>query len=539
MVNLLIRAGAIYSMAPDRAVYRTIAIQNDRILALSASIKSFEDAGQAPHVIDDPSLIVLPAFIDTHNHLLEAARNGMLLPAQGAGSLADFLELIRRRAAITPKDSWIQTSNSWHEQNLREKRLPTALELDQATSDHPVLVRRGGHMAVANSLALKISGLNSNTPDSPGGKLGRFPDGSLNGMLEGGAQYQFIHVPPPPMEEQVSALEESCRTFNAAGIGTLRDPVVSPEGTRIYQAAADGGRLSLRCHPMLLVSPTGSVADRIERINEFGIRSGSGDDRLRVWGLKFVLDGGPEGGALDEPYATDASFRGHLNWSPDEMFTVMNAAVKNGWRIGTHAIGDRAVRTLLDVYERVLSSNSALPGGTLVIEHAFLAEKAQRARAIKMGVAITVQHALLYALADSLVKLWGPERTRQVMPVKSWIEEGAQVSAGTDYPISFFEPIQTIWGMVTRQTAGGGVQGPEHAVDRYAALELSTVAGARLLCQAGRLGSLESGKLADIVAFRSDPLTCPLAQLRDLKPVFTMVGGRAVHDPDNMLGQAR
>lgn len=465
--DLLIRAGAIYSMAPDRAVYRSIVLRNDCIVALSPTPEGLDGLiASETRIVDDSSITLLPAFIDTHNHLLEATRNRALVPVENARSLAEFLELIRRRARETPKGRWIQTSNAWHEQNLAEKRLPTAPELDQAASDHPVLVRRGGHMAVANSLALKLSRVSETTPDPPGGRLGRFPDGRLDGILEGGAQYQFIHVPPLPLEEQVAALEESCRMFNAAGIGTVRDPVVAPEGMRLYQAAEEQGHLSCRCAIMLLISPTGTVAERIAKIDGFALRSGFGNDWLKVWGLKFVLDGGPEGGVLDEPYSGDPSFTGHLNWDPDEMFAVMSAGVERGWRIGTHAIGDRAVRTLLDVYERLLVSNPRITAGTLVIEHAFLADKTQRTRAIRLGVAITVQHALLYALGTSLVKLWGPERTRRVMPVKSCLYEGAMISAGTDYPIGFYEPLRTLWGMVTRQTAGVGIQGPEYAVDR-------------------------------------------------------------------------
>ena len=115
------------------------------------------------------------------------------------------------------------------------------------------------------------------------------------------------------------------------------------------------------------------------------MRSGFGNERVKVWGLKFVMDGGPEGGALDEPYVTDASFRGHLNWDPEEMFAVMTAAVQRGWRVATHAIGDRAVRTVLDIYERVIASSPHLPAGMFVLEHAFLADQARRARAVSLA----------------------------------------------------------------------------------------------------------------------------------------------------------
>jgi len=337
------------------------------------------------------------------------------------------------------------------------------------------------------------------------------------------------------IDEQIAGVEQSCRRFTAAGIGTVRDPVVSPDGMRLYQAAAERGRLSLRVRPMLLIAASGSVAQRIAQIDGFAMRSGFGNDWLNVWGLKFVMDGGPEGGALDQPYVTDPSFNGHLNWDPEEMFSVMTAAVERGWRVGTHAIGDRAVRTVLDVYKRIWSANPHVPPGTFAIEHAFLANETQRARAIVMGVHITVQHALLHALGGSLLRLWGPDRTRQIMPVKAWLDEGANVSAGSDYPIGFFEPMRTVWGMVTRQTEAVGIQGPEFVVDRETALRLATVAGAQLSGDGMRLGPLAAGRLADLVAFRGDPMTCDVDRLADLKPVITIVDGQAVFDSEGLF----
>jgi predicted amidohydrolase YtcJ len=374
--HVLIRSARIYTMSPERAMLSAIAIRGDSIVALSHAANGLDGlVTPDTHVIDDPTLTWLPAFHDTHNHLLEATRNATLVPLNRAQTIAEIIALIHDQASRTPKGRWIQTSNAWHEQKLAEGRLPTAQELDQATRDHPVLLRRGGHMAVLNSLGLDSSGISAATPDPPGGRLGRLPDGTLDGMLEGGAQYVLVHVPPLPIDEQVAGVEQTCRLFTASGIATVRDPVVSPEGMRLYQAAAESCRLTLRVRPMLLVSPSGSVAQRIAQIDGFAMRSGFGNDRVKVWGLKFVMDGGPEGGALDQPYVNDPSFTGHLNWDPDDMFAVMNAAVQRGWRVGTHAIGDRAVRTVLDIYERIISTTPDVRAGTFAIEHAFLADK--------------------------------------------------------------------------------------------------------------------------------------------------------------------
>ena len=184
LADLLIRAGAIYSMAPNRAVYQAIAIRDEWIVAASEDPHGLDGLISAgTHVLDAPDLTILPAFEDTHNHLILAAQNMSLVPVDRAHTLAEFIDLIRQRAAQTPPGSWIQTSAAWHEVNLVEGRLPTAPELDEATRDHPVLVRRGGHVVVANTLALTLGGITRETADPPGGTILRFPEGTPTGVL--------------------------------------------------------------------------------------------------------------------------------------------------------------------------------------------------------------------------------------------------------------------------------------------------------------------------------------------------------------------
>jgi predicted amidohydrolase YtcJ len=184
LADLLIRAGAIYSMGQDRAVYLAIAIRDEWIVAMSQDLHGLDGLINAgTRVLDAPDLAILPAFEDTHNHLILAAQNMGLVPVDRAQTLAEFIDLIRQRAAQTPSGTWIQTSAAWHEVNLVEGHLPTAPELDEATRDHPVVVRRGGHVVVANSLALTLGGITRETPDPPGGTIVRFPDGTPTGVL--------------------------------------------------------------------------------------------------------------------------------------------------------------------------------------------------------------------------------------------------------------------------------------------------------------------------------------------------------------------
>jgi predicted amidohydrolase YtcJ len=310
--------------------------------------------------------------------------------------------------------------------------------------------------------------------------------------------------------------------------------MVSVDDLLAYQDAWEQGLLKVRVRPMIRVGNELSGDQAVALVRGLGVRSGFGDDWLRLWGLKFVMDGGVEGGALEQPYANDPAHSGHLNWDPKVMTRVCIEAVRRGWRIGTHAAGDRAVRTVLDVYEGVIATTGALPPWTLIIEHALLNDERQRERAVRGGFGITVQHALLWNMGSEMLVTWGPERTREVNPLDQWLAAGASLAAGTDI-VRPFNPLINVWGMATRGTKAAGVQGPEHAIDVASAIELYTLGTARLNGEADRLGSITPGKLADLVAYPADPLTIDIEELPQLAPAFTIVGGRAVHDADGRL----
>jgi predicted amidohydrolase YtcJ len=333
-------------------------------------------------------------------------------------------------------------------------------------------------------------------------------------------------IPPLSREALITNLEGASRALAEVGLGAVRDPIVVPADIALYHEAAESNRLAVRCRLMPLVMPTRDLEEARTSIDAYDAQRARDNDFVRIWGLKLVMDGGAEGAALDAPYANDPFFSGHLNWDPEVMTEVVDLALSRGFRVGTHCCGDRAVRTVLDCYERAFRHHPGLAPGSLALEHAFLADRTQRARAISMGVHVTVQHPLLYALGAQLLEYWGPARTGQVMPVKAWLGEGAVLSAGTDYPVGSFDPIESIWGMVTRQTKTNGVQGPEYAIDVRTAIDLYTAGGVALDGEGATRGTLEPGKLADMVAYREDPFVCRVDALRSLQACLTLVGGR-------------
>ena len=319
-------------------------------------------------------------------------------------------------------------------------------------------------------------------------------------------------------------------------MGTIREAMITVDELLDYQDAADRGLLNVRVRPMLRVGSELTEEAAIALIDGLGARSGFGDERLRIWGLKFVLDGGVEGAAMEQPYANDPGNSGHLNWDPAVMTRVCTEAARRGWRIGTHAVGDRAVRTLLEVYEAVVAEVGPLPPWTLVIEHALVSDAALRDRAVRGGFGVTVQYPLLWNMASEMLDTWGPERTQRVTPLNQWVAAGADLAAGTDI-VRPFNPMTNVWGMVTRGTKSAGIQGPEHAISAGTALELYTTGTAALNHEQDRLGSVTPGKLADLVAYPLDPLAADPDDLPELTPAFTIVGGRATHDPGKRLAR--
>jgi predicted amidohydrolase YtcJ len=535
-LDYLIKAGTIHSMTGE--TYRAIGVRGPEIVAVSAEPAGLDDlAGHDTAVVDAGDLTLLPAFADSHEHLMEASRNTLLVPVDKARSIAEFTRMVTDAAQAAPPGQWILTSMGWHESNLAENRLPTLAELDAAAPDHPVLARRGGHLAVVNSAALRAASVSADTPDPPGGKIGRLADGSRDGVLEGGAVYQVAAYAPGPGRAQLAGALGTCSAAYAAlGVGTIREAMITSDELLAYQDAWEQGLLNVRARPMIRVGAELSAEQAIALIRGLGARSGFGDDWLRIWGLKFVLDGGVEGGALEQPYADDPANSGHLNWDPAALTRVCTEAARRGWRVGTHAAGDRAVRTLLDVYESVLAETGPLPPWTLVIEHALLSDPDQRERAVHGGFGITVQHALLWNMGSEMLHTWGPDRTARVNPLDEWLAAGASLAAGTDI-VRPFNPMTNVWGMVTRGTKTAGIQGPEHAIDVATALRLYTLGTAGLNGDSDRLGSITPGKLADLAGYPADPMTADPDDLAGLIPEFTVVGGRPVHDPDKRLAR--
>jgi len=539
--DLIVVASTVHAMADDTAAadigpVTALAVRGGRIAATAGpdGARDLLAAWRGPGtvVLDDPGLVVLPAFVDTHNHLMLAAQNILGVPVSQAADIPGLVRLIKERAARTPPGQWIRTAADWHELRLAERRLPTAVELDEATTDHPVLLQRGGHNGVLNSAGLRLAGIGRDTPDLDGGFIDRDAAGDPRGWVQDAALELAQRVLPPlPDRELIGGLGRASASYAADGIGTVRDAAVTPAQWHAYVHAQAGGQLTVRSHAMIMstqavIAAAGSVDAYLDSLEEQGIKPGAGDGLLRVWGLKFVLDGGVEAAAMTRPYHDRPGYLGELMWDREALAAALAACARRGWPVGTHAMGDLAVATLLDAIGDARARVPDVPAGMFVVEHGGLIA-GRVAQAVSLGVHVTVQQALLDGLAPAFLAAWGADRTAALFPWRELADAGAWVSAGTDHPIGPLRPLRAVAGMTTRATPAGTL-GPEHAITRQEALRLYTVAGARFL-GGETAGALVVGAPADLVAFPADPFTCPGEQLPGLSPAVTVIDGRLAH----------
>jgi hypothetical protein len=534
--DLIVAPGTVHTLADGAAPVAALAIRDGKIAATAGpeGRRELLAAWRGPGtvVLDDQGLVVLPAFVDTHNHLMLAAQNILGVPVSQAADIPGLTRLIRERAAHTPPGQWIRTAADWHELALAERRLPTAAELDEATTDHPVLVQRGGHNGVLNSAGLRLAGIGRETPDLEGGFIDRDAAGNPRGWVQDAALELAQHATPPlPEQALISGLAQASAGYAANGLAAVRDPAVTPPQWHAYVRAQAAGQLSVRSHAMMITTPAaiaaaGSVDAYLDSLEGQGIKPGAGEGLLRAWGLKFVLDGGVEAAAMTRPYADRPGYLGELMWDKGDLAAALATCARRGWPVGTHAMGDQAVATLLDAIADARARVAGAPAGMLVVEHGGLIA-GHIARAAGLGVHVTVQQALLDGLAPAFLAAWGKDRTAALFPWRGLVDAGAWISAGTDHPIGPLSPLRAVGGMTTRSTPAG-VLGPEHAISREEALRLYTVAGARFL-GGETAGALVPGAPADLVAYPADPFTCPGDQLAALSPAATVIAGRIAY----------
>jgi predicted amidohydrolase YtcJ len=441
---------------------------------------------------------------------------------------------VRRAAKDAPPGKPIVSNNDWHEAQLKEQRLPTAAELDQAAPVNPVVLVRGGHEYILNSVALRLWNISEFTPSPAGGEIGKGADGELNGELVDNAR-RLVTLPAAPAVGLANVLATQ-RKLNAYGITSVRIPGSYRgdfyQGLDAMLEARKAGALTLRFN---LYLPGIGVRD-VERMREILSRSplgqDEGDEWVRVGGVKLLVDGGFEGGHMSKPFVGELGRGGAyygITVVPSEPYTaIVRFLNAGGWRVTTHAVGDAALDEVLDAYEAANADHSIV-GRRWAVEHLFVSRPDQIERLKKLDVALSVQDHL-YLAAPSLKKYLGAERASQITPVKTYLDQGFLVVGGTDSPVVPFNPFWEFYHFLTRDTITDGVYGAnERVASRIDLLRMITINYALLTGEADIKGSIEPGKLADFAVLSGDLLTMPEGEIPRTKALSTYVAGREVY----------
>lgn len=539
--------GVIITMWSTHPVVEAVAIQGDRFGNVGTDKDVLRMAGPATVKVDLHGECVLPGLIDSHCHPMEAALSERESQAPPLHSIADIQNYVRHRAAKLRAQHVILVPHVFVTR-LRERRYPTRAELDAAAADRPVIVDNG-YASVLNSAALKEVGISSNTPQPADGKIIKDAQGRPTGLVLGapGLLAPLRATPPATPQDRLWALQTMLHHYNEVGITSIIDRAEGPPGFRAYQQLDREGKLTARCYVTYVIDAQGTPADVRNSILRIPFATGWGDDWYRVGTLKTFADGGICIGTayLRTPYGAhtelygyhDPKYRGELRVPEANLVAMAKTADELGWQMTAHTTGGGATDLLLQAYE---TANREKPIRDLrfTVTHGDFPDPHAIQLAKRLGVAFDCQPAWLYLDGPAIKDVFGPARMANFVPLASLFRAGVVVAGGSDHMIGFdpntstnpYNPFLGMWIAITRQTVDGTVIDPSQRLSREQALEMYTLNGAYLSFDEKKKGSIEPGKLADMVVISRNYLSCPVDQIKDLQALRTIVGGKVVFD---------
>jgi predicted amidohydrolase YtcJ len=546
--DLVISNAKVVTVDSKFSVTDAIAVRDGKIVALGADAKKL--TGPGTRVIDAAGKTLLPGLYDSHVHPVGAALSEAGNPLPLLRSIPEVLDYIRKKAAATPEGQWIVIQYAFPTR-LQEARFPTRAELDAAAPRHPVLYH-AGPAGIANSMALKISGVTRDTPNPPAGQVVKDAAGEPTGMLRNA--YGVLKGVPSggesiSPEKKRAAVKKLLGLYNEHGITSIADRNAGRSDLDLYLALHKDHELTIRVNVARSFGTVGNRDEIVRRLEELpgpdgkGGPTGVGDEWVRIGPIKLFLDGGMLNGSayMRKPWPrgetyqiAEDDYRGLLFIPPERLQIVAEEAARRKWCVTAHTAGEGAMDVLLDAYE---FANRLTPIHDLrfCITHANFPSQFNLERCKKLGVCADVQPAWLYKDGKTLLKVLGPERMRLFQPYKTWLEY-TTIGGGSDHMLRFdpldstnpWSPWLGIWETLTRQLERDGVLEPSERLSREQAVKLYTINNAYLHREEKEKGSLEVGKLADLIMIDRDVLSCPVDDIRQTKVLLTIVGGKAV-----------
>ena len=530
--DLIITNAKIWTVDKALPTAQAVAILGDRIVAVGSNADTESWRGPNTRAIDAAGKLLLPGFNDAHVHFTSGGAQLDNVQLNDATSSQEFVLRIAQHTKSTPKGEWV-LGGDWDETKWTPAQLPTKELIDPVTGDTPVFVSRyDGHMALANSAALRIAGVTAKTPDPPGGAVVRDAQGNPTGALKDAAMdYVFKVVPPPSHEQLLHAAKRALA--HAASLGVTSVQHMNPEyaDIAVYSELLEKGELSARIYAAPLI--TQGVDDQVK----IGIRHAFGGSFLRMGAVKAYADGslGSATAYFFQPFDDEPNNRGLLS---DEMQPLslmrdrMMKADTAGLQLCTHAIGDQAISIILDLYSEVTRAH-AEADRRFRIEHAQHMAATDFDRFAQLHVIASVQP--YHAIDDGrwAEKRIGHDRASRTYAFRTFLNHGVRLALGTDWDVAPLNPMLTIYAAVTRATLDGKNPGgwfPEQKLTVAEAVEAYTMGSAYAEFQEKQKGSITPGKLADMVLLSDDIFSIDPVKIREVKVLKTIVGGKLVWD---------
>ncbi|MCQ4161153.1 amidohydrolase [Roseomonas sp. GC11] len=517
-----------------------LAVKDGRVLAVGTAAEVAPLAGAATRRVDLDGRVAIPAFNEAHMHLLPYGLGlaQVNLRAEEVRTLDEVLSRLAAAARGTPKGGWI-LGRGYDHGELDIGRHPLAEELDRAVPDHPVLITRTcGHVAVANTAAMKLAGVSHNTPDPEGGAIER-RGGRLTGLFQERAMRLIRDIIPAPSEARmVDAIEAAGRNLAALGFASASDMNVGMTAglaeIAAYRRAEAEGRLLQRMWQVLAGNPEGIAAAAWEAGLRPNVCAGPTAEALLAWGAVKVFGDGSAGGltaAFFDPYLESAGGGTGIFCFPDAtMHALLRTYHEQGWQLDIHAIGDAAIEQVLAGMEAADSAAHPIAGRRHRIEHCGFLHAGQRRRMLRHGILPVPQPVFMYEFGDLYVKNLGLERAEVAYPMKTWLEEGHHPAASSDSPVCTVDPFINLYSMVTRRTNRGTVLGAAEALTPEQAVHCYTWCGAHSQFAEAERGTLEPGMQADIAILSRDIFACAPEEILATQADLTFRGGRAIFD---------
>jgi predicted amidohydrolase YtcJ len=516
--DLVLINGNIITMNPRQAKAQAAAIKDGKIVAIGSNKQILLYRGKSTRRIDLKGKTLVPGFIDTHVHGASLGRCLSQVNLRGVKSIKEMQRKVKQWASKTSKREWI-IGRGWDQDRLKERRYPSRWDLDQAAPTNPVfLIRVCGHAGVANTEALELAGITRRTKAPEGGCIDRDSETKEpNGILRENALDLIFEVLPEASEEiLMDTCVCACRKMVEEGITTAHWIISSPNEIRILQKLKGRRMLPLRIYALIPV-------EHLDRLIELGLSAGFGDHRIKIGGVKILTDGslGARTAALKEPYDDAPDTCGILLYSQRQLEKLAERAHEAGLQLAIHAIGDKTIELALKTLEKVLAKTSEKKHRHR-LEHVSVLNPRLVRKMKQLGVVASVQpHFIIsdFWIVDRL----GTKRGRWTYALKSLLKMGVRAMGGSDAPIEPVSPVLGIYAAVARESY------PEERLTVEEALRLYTVNAAYGSFEEKLKGSIEKGKLADLVVLSHDPFKMHAEQIKGIKVEMTVVDGEIVY----------